>query len=632
MDKQKILIFAGGLHIGGAERVAANISKYASDDMFEFHYLVFDCNENVYGPEIEAKGGRVFTLPLPNKGYLAYIRSVDALMKEHQYAAVHSHTMFNSGINLAVARANRIPVRVAHSHTTKTETPVSIPQRVYEYLMRQLILCTATHRVGCGVDAGKWLFGAKAFERNGYVMRNGIDTDAHAWSPENRARIRRQYGLENSFVIGHTGTLTRVKNQGFLIRLMPQILQIRPEAVLMLVGANEGENLENLQEIARECGVEDRVIFTGPVLNVNEYLSVFDVFAFPSTREGTPLSLLEAQANGLPCIVSENVPVDAFLTDLIRTLSLDDPQAWIEHLCSAHRANCAAYPAKIAACGYDARSAYGQLYDLYRGGAVRRKAVVSLSFDDGRGDNTRIVDEVLLPRKIPATLNITTGYVDGTCPANLRPSEKPAMRKEDVVRLARHPLIEIGLHGDRHENTPEDILAGREKLIAWLDLEKDHVFGFASPKSRLDREIWDSPAFAPVRRIALYMRAGLRVSSHRLTRAVFRKIGHTIHLPAFFTIGFGDTKMAFRDGKFVHSVSVLKETTPGQVFALIDDCIKCNASVNLMFHSVLDNCAGEDAWTWSRDRFERLCHYLVEKRETGELDLCTTREMFERLQ
>lgn len=360
---KKVLIIAGGLQIGGAERVAANISKYAPKDEFEFHYVVFEGIENVYGAEIEAAGGTVFTVPAPSKNYLAYVCWLRCLIKERQYVAVHSHTMFNSGINLVIAMLCGVPKRIAHSHTTKTETRVSLMQKMYESLMRCLIRMTATDLFACGIDAGIWMFGRKAFADKGVVISNGIDTDAYGWSLENRNQIREKYDLQNAFIIGHSGTLLPLKNQVFLIRLMPEILAIRAEAKLMLLGKGSEEYTEELKKLTRELGVGDSVLFCGGISNVAAYLSAFDVFAFPSLREGTPLALIEAQTNGLPCIISDCIPDDACLTDLITKLSLESDD-WAERLCKAQRPM-KSYDQVIAAKGYSAIQAYKPIYEVY---------------------------------------------------------------------------------------------------------------------------------------------------------------------------------------------------------------------------------------------------------------------------
>lgn len=363
----RILIIPGGLHMGGAERVAANISTYAPEGEFEFHYLVFEGHDNVYGHEIETRGGKVITVPVPADGYRAYIRTLKELIRENQYTAIHSHTMFNSGINLAVAKLMRVPVRIAHSHTTRTERPVSRMQRIYEKIMQKIILWSSTDLLACGVEAGEWLFGERAFKKRGIVIRNGIDTDAFSYSVQNRELIRKKYSLPlDAFVIGHSGTLIPLKNQEFLIRLMPDIHKKVPNALLMLLGRGEEAELHRLKNAAAEHGVSDFVMFCGGVMNANECLSAMDVFAFPSLREGTPLALVEAQANGLPCIISDRIPNDAILTDLVKPVALEDQAAWLSALINARRFEPEKYAVEIEKAGYSTKTAYMPIYNIYR--------------------------------------------------------------------------------------------------------------------------------------------------------------------------------------------------------------------------------------------------------------------------
>ena len=353
--------------MGGAERVAANISTNAPEGEFEFHYLVFEGHDNVYGPEIEAHGGKVITVPVPADGYREYIRLLRELIRENRYIAVHSHTMFNSGINLTVAKFTGVPVRIAHSHTTRTERPVSHSQKIYEKIMRKLIVWSATDLLACGVEAGEWLFGKRAFAMRGIVIRNGIDTDSFAFSRQNRSRIREKYGLpQESFVIGHSGTLVPLKNQAFLIRLLPEIREALPNARLMLLGRGEESELNKLKAAASKSGVSDSVVFCGGVMNVNECLSAMDVFAFPSLREGTPLALIEAQANGLPCVISDRIPDDAVLTDLVKRAALEDEAAWLSALIHAKRSDPVKYATEIEKAGYSTKTAFMPLYNVYR--------------------------------------------------------------------------------------------------------------------------------------------------------------------------------------------------------------------------------------------------------------------------
>lgn len=363
---KRVLIIAGGLQVGGAERVAANIGLYDENKEFEFHYIVFEGIENVYGAEIEASGGKVFTLPSPGKGYYTYIKKLRNLMKKYKYAVVHSHTMFNSGINLLVAKMMKVPCRIAHSHTTKTEVRVSKKQKIYEWFMRKIIKYTATHLFACGIEAGKWLFGEKLFLRKGVVIKNGIDTFLYSFSEENRKKVRQKYDAEDKFIIGHSGTIIPLKNQEFLVELMPRILHIKDNAVLWLMGGGNKDSVENLRKKIKQLDIEDNVVLCGCLSNVNEYLSAIDVFAFPSKREGTPLALLEAQANGLPCIISDAVPDDVKVTKLIKKVPLDDKEGWIQNLCNSKRDKRENYGKQIAEQGFDTKKTMEKIYLTYR--------------------------------------------------------------------------------------------------------------------------------------------------------------------------------------------------------------------------------------------------------------------------
>lgn len=359
---KKVLVICAGLQFGGVERFAANIIKFAPADKFQFEYLIFEGLGDAFVPEIIERGGRVITIPSPQRGYRSYIKKLGSLIDENCYDVVHSHTQFNSGINLWVAKKHKVPVRIAHSHTTAHENEISAKQRFYENAMRRLIKKSATHFCSCGVEAGKWMYGDHPF----VVIPNGIDTDLFSYNEQARDAIRKQHQIAaDTFVIGHSGTIYPLKNQEFLIRLLPEVRKIRENSELVLVGTGSEDNRSKLHSLVIELGLEKYVHFAGAVLNVNEYYSAFDVFAFPSLREGTPLALIEAQANGLPCIISDTIPLDAAVTELVQQLPLCNKDAWITSICNSFRENSESYKEIVGDSGFDARKAYQKLFEYY---------------------------------------------------------------------------------------------------------------------------------------------------------------------------------------------------------------------------------------------------------------------------
>lgn len=357
-----ILHIAAQLDIGGAEKVARDIGLYPDPQEWQNHYVVFWDEIGAYEQQLMDHGCKVFHIAPPNRGYGRFLASLKGLMKEYSYTAVHAHTMFNAGWAMWAARKMGVPIRVAHAHSA-LDNNGGWKVRLYETAMRHLILNNATDLVACGEKAGIRLFGRKAYQKRGQLILNGVDVDAFRFDSEVRSTMRQLLGLENNFVIGHMGHLARVKNQSYLLELMPRILEKRPEAKLLLLG--EGSDRPVLEEKIAELHLQNHVIMTGNVMNVADYLCAMDVFAFPSLYEGMPLSIIEVQANGLPCILSTGVPPDVYLTDLVQPLPLEMQKTWVEAICSGSRKNSEIYAATLKASGFDVTSAMEKIYAIY---------------------------------------------------------------------------------------------------------------------------------------------------------------------------------------------------------------------------------------------------------------------------
>lgn len=359
---KRILLIIATLSIGGAEKVARDIGLNALSKGDLVHFLVFGDQVGEYEAVIRSHGGEIIHFPSPSAGYKSYYHSLKKLMRENRYDIVHAHTMFNIGWAMRAAKEVGVPIRIAHAHSALADGS-SLKKIVYERVMRQLILHNSTHLVACGDAAGVRLYGEKAYQKSGKCILNGIDTRAFAFRPEAGTCIRKTLGLENSFVIGHVGHLAAVKNQSFLIRLMPSILEENPTAKLLLLG--DGEDRSMLEKLICELGLSGCVILTGNVRNVPDYLSAMDVFAFPSLYEGMPLSILEVQANGLPCVLSTGVPKDVYQTDLIQPLSLDQPEQWVHAICNAKRVNPEKYADELRRKGLDTHTVMKKFLDIY---------------------------------------------------------------------------------------------------------------------------------------------------------------------------------------------------------------------------------------------------------------------------
>ena len=360
------LIAAGKLQVGGAEKVARDIALHGNHTHYVYDYIVFGDSIGEYEPQLEAMGCRIFHLPEPSRGYIRCLSSIRKIMAENHYHIVHAHTMFNCGWVMWLGKKMGIPVRIAHAHSALIDGNRFVKQ-VYESVMRFLILHCATDLAACGVAAGQRLFGGKAFAQRGTLILNGIDVPSFAYDAEKRKAVRGQLNAQTRFILGHAGHLAEVKNQAFLLDLMPLVLEKRPDALLLLLG--EGEDRPALEEKIHEMRLEDHVVMTGNVSNVADYLSAMDVFVFPSLYEGLPLSILEVQANGLPCVISDGVPKDVFLTDLIHPLSLSEPkQRWVDLILSVCRGDTVSYNRQLQHSDYAVETAMEKIYRIYEKG------------------------------------------------------------------------------------------------------------------------------------------------------------------------------------------------------------------------------------------------------------------------
>ena len=358
----KVLEICGKLNIGGAQLVAANIGMYAPPEC-EITYLVYGDTVGEYEAALTERGCRILHQPSPRELGRGYVKKMTALMREGGYDIVHCHTMFSSGLVMLAARLAGVRGRICHSHTAKDSSRMTLARRAYRRFSRFLIHSCGTEFLACGGDAGSELYGKRWFRKHGTILRNGVDIERFRYNQAKARQAAEQYGLKGRFVIGHVGHYVGVKNQSFLIRLMPAIVEKRPEAILLMFG--EGEDRPKLEALIRETGMEAHAKLMGNVSDVSGVLSAFDVFAFPSLFEGTPLALIEAQTNGLPCVISDRIPKDACLTELILRLPLEKPEDWISSILSARRMNSEGWSAAVANSYETVDHSMRTLYEIF---------------------------------------------------------------------------------------------------------------------------------------------------------------------------------------------------------------------------------------------------------------------------
>ncbi len=258
----------------------------------------------------------------------------------------------------------------------------------------------------------------------------------------------------------------------------------------------------------------------------------------------------------------------------------------------------------------------------------KEKGIVCLSFDDGRGDNRCIAEKILLPMSIPATFNITTGYIDGSCSPADRPSIKEPMTIDDVRWLAEHSIFEIAMHGDEHKNTLEDIIKCRNKLATWLGLKDDDLLGFASPGTGLNIKTMNDNEKEMLFANTTYIRLSLRLKRFVALKVVSRKLARILHIPILYKLAYSDTMLDIHDTKMLYSVPVLKTTTTQEIRSMVSAGKRKGKAVILMFHSICEDTCNDDNWTWKQQRFINICRFICREREEGNINVLKVSDLY----
>lgn len=362
----RVLHILHSMNRGGAEAMLMNYYRNIDRTRVQFDFLLTEQKHCQYEDEIESLGGRVFRVPLLTiTRPWPYVNEVRHFLKNHrEYTIVHSHTSSKSVIPLWVAKRCGVPVRIAHSHNNQSE-------RGWTGLIRNLLKfplkSVATNFFACGAEAAAWLFG-NGVQKIGRVqiVRNAIDLNRFLFVASMRDEIRQKLEAPpRTFLLGIVARFNRQKNHLFALDVLHALKERGCSAKLLFVG--DGELRAAIEQKRDRLGLQDDVVMTGLVSDVHRYLSAMDVVLMPSFNEGLPVSLIEAQANGLPVVASQGVPHEVDVTGNVDFLPLD-VEAWADCLADKiakglQRDDAAVE--KVRKAGYDIQTASKQLEEWY---------------------------------------------------------------------------------------------------------------------------------------------------------------------------------------------------------------------------------------------------------------------------
>ena len=348
--------------IGIANGVMSVVLNYfnAMPEDIKFDVCYFAEKPQTRQADIEKLGGRVFKIPAPSpKGLLR--RDMNRFFADHkgEWQALHIHAPHFSVFMAPQAKAAGIQKICCHCHSSVYSLKGNQVRNRMLSLYSKYFIKT---RFACSEAAGKVWYGSKKF----IVLNNAIDCKAYSYDEEKRNMVRQKMHLSGAFVVGHIGkTDIPQKNHSFILEVFAKIKKQNSNAKLLLMGAEETDALSLL---CKQLKIQNSVLFLGARTDIPDLLQACDVFLFPSTKEGLPVSVVEAQAAGLPVVMSDSVTDEVCVTENVCRLSLSSSMH--EWACKVVELGCAERKNRfeeMKSAGWDIYDSSKQLVAYYRG-------------------------------------------------------------------------------------------------------------------------------------------------------------------------------------------------------------------------------------------------------------------------
>lgn len=318
-----LIVNGGTMDRGGIAAFILNYLKYFDFNKFSIDILVHGIEPGERDCEAEDCGCNIYRLPKKSSNYFKWKKELKKIFKANNYDIVHANADAGNGLILEIAKKCGIKVRISHSHNTNYLTNNKM-RIVLNEIQKRKIKMAATDLFACSVQAGQWLYDSDQYT----VVNNAIDYNKYVFNSNLRNRIREKNKLSTKFVVGHTGRFHHQKNHEFILEIAKQTC-VESEIVYLLIG--QGELFNEIKAKADNINLHN-IIFYGQADNVNELLNAMDLFIIPSIFEGLPFSAIEAQANGLYCIISSIIDDECIITDRVQKLPIDNPSTWADRI------------------------------------------------------------------------------------------------------------------------------------------------------------------------------------------------------------------------------------------------------------------------------------------------------------
>lgn len=320
---------------GGVEAVIMNYYRNIDRTKVQFDFIIDGYEKSILDDEILSLGGKIYKVEPYRKNIFKYIYQIYRIIKKNKYEFVHSNMNTLAVFSLFSAWLAKAKVRILHNHSTAVKSEKM--RTIIKYILRPFAPIFANRYMACSNFAGEWMYGKKKMKEGKVkVLNNAINVDDFVYNKSLRKKLRQDLNInEDTLVVGHVGRFMYQKNHDFLIDVFKEIHKQKNNSCLLLIG--DGSLRETIKFKVQNYGLEGCVKFLGLRKDVEDLYNVMDVFVLPSWYEGLPVVSVEAQANGLPCFVSNKVSKECRLSSSMHFISLDkNARFWSKEILNSH--------------------------------------------------------------------------------------------------------------------------------------------------------------------------------------------------------------------------------------------------------------------------------------------------------
>lgn len=369
-----ILHVLGNTQLGGAESRIMDLYRHMDRNHIQFDFLVHTNEKGHFDAEIKELGGQIYRVPrFRLYNYFSYKRALKIFFGlHHDFRAVQGHITSTAAIYLPIAKKAGIPITIAHARSAGVDKGAK--GKITRWMRRNLSK-KADYLFTCSRLAGISVFGEKAVREGKTIfIPNAIDCQAFAYDEKKREEMRQRLGIRDRYVIGHVGRFHYAKNHEYLLHVFATLCndkklkdnlinnkrkdgvksegEKKRDYVLLLLG--EGSGMEDAKRLAEQLGVADRVRFLGNQNPVYDFYQAMDYFVYPSRYEGLPGTIVEAQASGLRCLMSDSICEEVAATELVHSMSIEeDAGGWAAYIESTADYVRRSYAKEMQDAGFD---------------------------------------------------------------------------------------------------------------------------------------------------------------------------------------------------------------------------------------------------------------------------------------